>query len=128
MKKWAFIEESVVKIFVEQDTKPILEGTWVEVPSNLAGFGSNWKYIAGQFLPPDPPPKILTRLEYINKLGNSYNSIVSTAKTDVDVEVWLEKFRLNEEFNVSSAEGIADVQFLVTKNLITQQKANTILN
>ena len=130
MKRWALIVNNIINNVTEQNTKPIvfLNGNsfWVDITEKHVGPG--YKYNDGIFLPPDPPPVILNRLEYINKLENSYPIIISTSKTDVEVEVWLEKFRLTETFNMSESTTISDVQFLVTKNLITQDKANEIIN
>lgn len=125
MKRWALILNKTVVLVTEQETKPQIDGLWIECQDNI---GPNCKYIDGQFYPPDPDPVILSRLQMIDALGNSYVSIVSTSKTDDEVEVWLEKFRLTETFNLSSADVINKINFLVTKNLITQEKANTILN
>lgn len=128
MKRWALIKNIEVDMIVEQVDQPSVFtniGHWVDITDLSVGPG--YKYIDKKFIPPDPQPVILTRLEYITKLGDSYSSIVAAAKTDVAVEVWLEKFRLTENFNLSDATVISDVLFLVTKNLITQDKANTIL-
>lgn len=130
MKRWALMVNNVINTITEQQTLPIVftegEAFWIEVTGLHVGPG--YKYNDGEFSPPDPPPVILTRLEYINKLSNSYSTIISTSKTDVDVEIWLEKFRLTDTFNMSETQTVADVQFLVTKNLITQNKANQIIN
>lgn len=128
MKRWALIKNNEVDMIVEQENKPSVyteNGTWMDVTG--LHVGPEFKYVDEEFIPPDPQPVILTRLEYITKLGDSYSGIVAAAKTDVAVEVWLEKFRLTENFNLSDATVISDVLFLVTKNLITQDKANTIL-
>jgi hypothetical protein len=124
MKRWALIEDNIVGTVVEQETKPLIEGNWVECE---LGFGPGWRYIDNSFMPPIPNPVILNKLQVIELLANDYNTIVSTSKTDVDVEVWLERFRLTELFNLSDNKVINDIQFLVTKNLINQQKANLIL-
>lgn len=126
MKRWALIQNNLVATVTEQETQPTIEGLWVECIGTNSQPGC--KYINDEFLPPDPSPVILSKIQIIELLGNDYNSIVSLSKTDVDIEVWLEKFRLTEIFDVSNQTVISDIQFLVSKNLITQQKANTILN
>lgn len=130
MKRWALIKNNFIDTVVVQEERPTVftecGAFWVEIAGLHVGPG--YKYIDGEFSPPDPPPVIINRLEYINKLGNSYSTIVTASKTDVEVEIWLEKFRLTDFFDMSNSVVVSDVQFLVTKNLITQNKANTIIS
>jgi len=125
MKRWAQISNGVVITVVEQETVPTVPGIWIECSLHV---NSGCIYNDGQFSPAPTPPIILSQLQMINKLGNDYISIVETSKTDVEVEVWLEKFRLQTSFNLSEQSTKDQIQFLVTKNLITQAKANEILN
>jgi hypothetical protein len=124
MKHWALIEGNIVSTITEQENKPEIDGIWVECPYE---YGPGCKYIGGEFFPPDPPPVIRTRLEIINLLDSDYVSIITASKTDVAVEVWLEKFRLTEIFDMSSSVAQSEIEFLVTKNLINQEKADLIL-
>lgn len=84
-------------------------------------------YVDGQFVPPPPPPVELNRLQLIDKLGEDYYAIVAAAKTDVQVEVWLEKFRLTDTFVLSDPTVVQQLQFLVTKGYVTQTKLDEIM-
>lgn len=103
---------------------------WVDITDLNPKPSPGWTYVGGIFYaPPESPkpPKIYNRLQLIDALGTSYNSIISASKTDVEIEVWLEKFRLKEIFVSTDNAFIEDMNFLVTKNLITQEKADSIL-
>ena len=85
-------------------------------------------YVDGEFLPAPPPPVELSRLQLIDALGDDYYAIVAASKTDVQVEVWLEKFRLTNTFIMSDPAVIEQLQFLVNKELVSQNKIDQILN
>ena len=73
-------------------------------------------------------PKTYARLNLIEIFGDDYTNIVAASKTDAAVEVWLEKFRLQDNFSIADTKFQEMIAFLVTKNLITQTKADSILN
>lgn len=130
-KKYAVIIGNMVDGIAIADTPLDTGHPWIDVTELNPLPGPGWTYIDGVFSLPvqsPPAPKVYTRLELINVLGSDYNAIVTASKTDVDVEVWLERFRLQESFNVLDNNFISDVNFLATKTLITQEKANTILS
>lgn len=85
-------------------------------------------YVDGGFIPPPPPPVELGRLQLIDALGDDYYAIVAASKTDVQVEVWLEKFRLTNTFIMSDPVVIEQLQFLANKGLVSQNKIDQILN
>lgn len=130
MKRWALIKNNFVDNVVEQEESPTVftEGRafWIDITG--LHVGPEYKYIDGQFIEPDPPPVILNKIQMIEALGSNYVSIVAAAKTDVEMEVWLEKFRLKESFNLSEDSTKTELQFLVTKNIMTQEELNAILN
>jgi hypothetical protein len=86
----------------------------------------NKLYIDGQFVDPPPLPKIYSRVQLIDKLGDDYYAIVAAAKTDVQVEVWLEKFRLTDTFVLSDPAVVQQLQFLVAKGFVTQDKIDAL--
>jgi hypothetical protein len=86
----------------------------------------NKLYIDGQFVDPPPLPKIYSRVQLIDKLGDDYYAIVAAAKTDVQVEVWLEKFRLTDTFVLSDPTVVQQLQFLVAKGFVTQDKIDAL--
>jgi hypothetical protein len=134
MKYYAIIKGNRVDTVAVADA-PIDLGDgslWVDV-TNLESRPDNrytYDYYTNSFkLPPKPVlPKVLTKLKVIQLLGADYNQIVSASKTDVDVEVWLEKFRLIDSY-VSDESILSDsLDFLVNKNLITDTKKQEILS
>jgi len=84
-------------------------------------------YADGEFLPPAPPDKILNRIDVITKLGSQYNSIVLASKSDVEVEVWLEKFRLTDSFNASDGSLELFFSTLVDKGVLTADQVSSIV-
>jgi len=131
MGSYAIVKGNIVDAIAIADGPLETDGTWICVDDVVPRPGPSWTYGNGVFSPPAPvpdPPKTYTRLQLINLLDSDYNTIITSSKTDVEVEVWLEKFRLQDAFVVSDANFIEDINFLVNKNLITQEKSNTILN
>jgi hypothetical protein len=133
LRRWALISGNNVVNIVDQEDQPVLftedDKFWIENPEKNVGPG--FFYENGFFVPPvapTPSSKTYTRLQLINLLDSDYNTIITSSKTDVEVEVWLEKFRLQDAFVISDTNFIDDINFLVSKNLITQEKSNTILN
>lgn len=87
----------------------------------------NKLYVDGEFIDLPPPPKTYTRVQLIDQLGDSYVSVVSGAKTDVETEVWLEKFRLTDFFDFANQNTVNNMQLLVTKGYITQSRLDEIM-
>ena len=84
-------------------------------------------------LVPDPvstPPTtwIITKLAMITRFTNpEYVGIVSAKKTDVTVEAWYDAFYAAANVNLQDQRCIDGVNFLVSKNLLTQARATEIL-
>jgi hypothetical protein len=129
MKRWALIENQKVANVVEQETEPQVFGSWVETPANDIGPG--WGYVNGKFIDPRPPviiPNIITKVAFRFRLTDAeYVSILSTAKTDVAVEAWVETFNMVSSIDLDNQRTKDGVANLVTKNLLTQARATTIL-
>lgn len=88
-------------------------------------YPGHWKYI------PDPPPPstwIITKLSMISRFTNAeYVGILSAKKTDVTVEAWYDAFYAASQINLRDPRCIDGVNFLVSKNLLTQARADEIL-
>jgi len=84
-------------------------------------------YSNGQFLDPPPQPKTYSRLQIIEELGDIYTNIVTASKSDVETEIWLEKFRLTEFFDFSRQNDVDSIQFLVTKGFANQEKIDSLI-
>lgn len=134
MKYYAIVKGNRVDTVAVADA-PIDLGDgslWVDVTNmeSRPDTRYTYDYYTNSFkLPPKPVvPKVLTKLKVIDLLGSDYNSIVAAAKTDVDVEIWLEKFRLTNNYVLDESVLSDSLDFLVDKNLITDTKKQQILS
>ena len=70
----------------------------------------------------------LTKLEYMNRFTDAeLATIYTVAKTNVQVEVWLEKFKASSEVDVTDPRTVAGVQALEAVGLIQIGRAAEIL-
>lgn len=125
---YAQINKDNMVFSVFESTKELDDPTdnFIELDSyNTSLLGSF--YVDGQFIKREPD-KIISRLQLIEKLGDVYYNIVASSKTDVEIEIWLEKFRLTETFNLSNLSTNEMFSVLLNKNLITQEKINQIVS
>lgn len=132
MKRWALIKNNYVDIVVEQIDKPVVFAVngafWIDVTGLYVG--PNFKYEDGKFIKPVDESLSITmnRLEVIELLDDDYVSIVEASKNDVEVAVWLEKFKLKDTFNFTTDQTVrSNFQFLQNKNLISKTKLDTLL-
>lgn len=129
MKLWALIQGTLVANIVEQETQPTLFGQWIEITGTRVVPG--WEYIDGQFVDPNPPPPvpaIITKLAFRFRMTDAeYVGVLSAAKTDVEVTAWVETFNMVTQINLQDARTISGVETLVSKNLLTQARADEIL-
>jgi hypothetical protein len=79
--------------------------------------------------PPAPPRQsILSKLEYMDRFTDAeLAGIYTAAKSVVQVEVWLEKFKLASEINLDDPRTIAGVQALEAAGLLNAGRAQEIL-
>lgn len=92
--------------------------------------GSEWEYV--ETPPPSPPPavdnKIISKLEFLNRIGDDgYIAILAASKTDVVVEAWINKFNLSGDVDLNDTKTRDSLAMLVSKNLITQETADTVI-
>lgn len=129
MKRYALIEDGVVTIIVEQDSTPTVFGNnWVDVTGMHVGpmdsyDGTNFtKYV------PPPDPRIITKPAFRLRLTDSeYVGILSSSKTDVEVEAWLDTFNMSSNIDLDSQRTKDGIDLLVSKSLLTQDRADEIL-
>ena len=130
--RYAIIENEKV-INVTQGEK--LEPSWVECDNDV---GIGWAYSGGTFVapivpaepkPPTPPAQtVLTKLDYMNRFEDGeLAGIYTTAKSSVEIEIWLEKFKLATEIDLTDSRTIAGVQALEAAGLIGEGRAAEIL-
>lgn len=73
-------------------------------------------------------PKIITKLSFRFRLTDSeYVAILNASKNDVAVQAWVETFNMVTQIDLDDQRTKDGVALLVTKNLLTQARANTIL-
>lgn len=79
------------------------------------------------FLAPQPP--IITKLAFRFRLTDQeYVNILSAAKTDVEVQAWLETFNMVTRIDLSDNRTKLGLDKLVEKEILTEQRVNVILN
>lgn len=75
-----------------------------------------------------PQARLMSKLDYLNRFTDSeLEAIYTAAKTNVTVEVWLEKFRLASEISLDDPKTISGVNFLEQSGLIPTGRAAEIL-
>jgi hypothetical protein len=72
--------------------------------------------------------RTLTKLAYMNRFTDAeLAAIYTAAKSNIRVEVWLDKFRLAEEINLDDPSTIAGVQALEAAGLLAAGRSAEIL-
>jgi hypothetical protein len=75
------------------------------------------------------PKRVITKLDYMNRFTDTeLATIYTVAKTNVAIEVWLEKFKLSAEINLDDPRTIGGVQALEQFGLIGVGRATEILS
>jgi hypothetical protein len=75
-----------------------------------------------------PSVRTLTKLEYMNRFTDAeLAAIYTAAKSNVQVEVWLDKFKLAEEINLDDPSTISGVQALEAAGLLSTGRSAEIL-
>ena len=78
--------------------------------------------------PPPPLPNIITKFAFRFRLTDAeYVGILSAAKTDVEVAAWVETFNMVSSIDLDNQRTKDGVANLVSKNLLTQTRADEIL-
>ena len=77
---------------------------------------------------PPAPVRVLTKLQYMNRFHDAeLAGIYTAAKTVVQVEIWLEKFKLASEINLDDPITIGGLQAMEVAGLIGAGRAAEIL-
>jgi len=75
-----------------------------------------------------PPPNVITKVSFRFRMTDAeYVGIISSAKTDVEVAAWVETFNMVTQIDLDSQRTKDGVANLVSKNLLTQERATEIL-
>jgi hypothetical protein len=80
---------------------------------------------------PEPAPyvaPIITKVAFRFRLTDTeYVGILNAAKTDIEVAAWVETFNMVSQINLDDQRTKDGVANLVSKNLLTQPRADEIL-
>lgn len=77
---------------------------------------------------PQPTPRTITKLEYMNRFhDDELAALYTAAKSVVQIEIWLEKFKLAEFIDLDDPRTVAGVQALEASQLIGAGRASEIL-
>lgn len=130
MKRWALIEGDQVANVVEQDDEPSIGGTWVDVTGLFVG--PRFIYDGQDFTPPAPPPevRIITKVAMLTKRLTTaeFVGILTASKTDPAIEAWKYVFDAATQVDLDSQNTRDGMALLVAKGLLTQARADAILN
>lgn len=110
----------------------ILDDEGNVVNTIIAGNDFVQEYYPGHYrqIPDLPPPSVwvITKVAMISRFTpQEYVGIVGATKTDVEVQAWYDLFQAASKVNLQDQRTIAGINALVPKDLITQDRADTIL-
>jgi hypothetical protein len=132
-KRFALIKGTVVDAVVLAEA-PIDTGTgevWVDLTNVSPQPGPTWTYENGVFAPPPLPPplpNIITKVAFRFRFTDAeYAGIITAAKTDAEVQVWYDTFNMVSSVDLDNQRTKDGVANLVSKNLLTQARADEIL-
>jgi hypothetical protein len=131
-KKYAIVKGDLVDGIALADAPMSTDGTWVDLDGIEPQPGPGWTYSDGAFSPPPPVvdsrPPIITKLAFRFRLTDQeYIGILAAAKTEIAVQAWLETFNMVTQINLADARTVAGVQQLAALDLLTDERAATIL-
>lgn len=73
-------------------------------------------------------PNVITKLALLDRMTDAeFSAILTAAKTDTDVEAWKTRFDVAASIDLDSTRIKAGFDMLVTKTLLTQDRATAIL-
>jgi len=131
MGLYAVIKGNIVDGIAIADAPLETDGAWICIDGVVPKPGPNWIYNGSTFFPPPPPPplpNIITKLAMIDRFTEAeYEGVLTAAKTDVQVQGWLDRFNVSNQINLDDSRTINGINLLVSKNLLTQARADEIL-
>jgi hypothetical protein len=93
-------------------------------------YPGKWVFVRPEFEPETVvayPP--ITKLAMIDRFSDAeYTGILTAAKTDVEVQGWLDRFYAVSSVNLKDQRTIAGINMMVSKGLLTQARGESILN
>ena len=141
-KQYAIVKGDVIDCIAIADAPLDTDGIWISLENYVPIIDRNgnerypcpgWTYKDGAFeLPPyiEPIllPNIITKVAFRFRLTDAeYVGILTAAKTDVEVAAWVETFNMVSSIDLDNQRTKDGVANLVSKNLLTQARADQIL-
>lgn len=133
-KRFAIInyDNIVENIAIADDA---FNSTWFDITSIDPQPGIGWIYNEGVFVPPFEPsrvsllPNIITKVAMLTgRLTQAeFVSILTAAKMDPAVEAWKYVFDSSTQVDLDSKNTKDGIALLVSKSLLTQERADKIL-
>lgn len=73
-------------------------------------------------------PPVVSKIAMITRFTDEeYVSILASAKSDIQVEAWLDRFRAANRIELNDSRTIIGINMMVEKNLLTKERGNSIL-
>ena len=109
------------------DTGAVVNTIVADLEFVQANFPGRYREVP-QPPPVDSRPPIITKLAFRFRLTDQeYGGILAAAKTEIAVQAWLETFNMVTQINLADARTVAGVQQLAALDLLTDERAATIL-
>lgn len=134
-KKFALVKGTLVDAIAISEA-PLETGTgevWVDLTNVIPQPGPTWIYENGVFSQPPSPslpplPNIITKVAFRFRFTDAeYAGIITAARTDAEVQVWYDTFNMLTVVDLDNQRTKDGVANLVSKNLLTQARADEIL-
>lgn len=131
-KKFAIIRGEIVDcVAISENPLQRTDGeVWIDLTGVVPQPGPNWTYKDGVFSSPSPPPvyNVMSKVNFRFRFTDEeYAAVLAAAKTDVEVQAWVETFNMVMTVDLDNQRTKDGVAILVVKNLLTQQRADQIL-
>lgn len=132
-KKYALVIGEIVDGVAIADAPLDLgpEYLWIDLTDVNPEPGRDWLYKNSVFSPPPPPPtlpniisKVAMRFRFTDA---EYVAVLNAAKTDTEVQMWYDTFNMVSSFDLKNQRTIDGINNLVSKDLLTQARADEIL-
>lgn len=128
MKRFAIIQNgTVTNIVVAEES---MDAGWIQNPPAPVSVG--WNYGGGKFTEPDkkdPSSVKITKLAFRNRFTFYEKVLIETAaEGDATVRVLLKDQEAATFIDLARLDTQQGVQLLVSKNLITTERADTVLS
>lgn len=108
---------------LSRDGQVPIDGDFISItyPNGVKEEKQYWEPVAPE--PAPSAPRILTHLQYMNRFTQAeLRSIYALAKTVIDMEIWLDKFRQATHINLDEQELIDGLASLVAAGVLAANR------